>query len=460
MKASLLFSFLSAASASVLVSDPSDIIPASQWASDNAIKADYHVPVIYYQTTANVAPYTVKNHQHKSFKNAVLRTDSNDTSVVIATEGAIVDISDTEIIKFGYSSNLVQASFFGLNSAVLAANGSEIHLSDVNITTHNGAANVYAYGSDTVIDIENLWMYSSGPTSHALYASGNGTIKARNVQTYSGGNRCSAFSGDSPAGYVYIHDSVAHTTGIGSAVGFVLGEMNLTNVVGTATNSPAFFSIGNSVGSCTNCEMEGGLLAGLFIFGLDKSGGANSFYLDHTKVTVTDETAPALWFGAITAEVHMRYTEFETPSGILAVANYSTVTEEFNFYAGYDDAPSAINTADARVFVEQSTLTGDLVAYNGSTLGLHFADHSFWTGKAYIGYGDAELGVTLDASSTWNVTGNTELQNLTNADSTFSNVRSNGFSIKYNASAPANRPLRGRTFKLQGGGKVSPISRK
>ncbi|KAJ5547320.1 hypothetical protein N7494_004905 [Penicillium frequentans] len=458
MKASLLLSLVSLVSGSIIIDDPSDILPQQQWASDNVIKADYDVPVIYYQTTANVAPYNVA-HQRKTFQNAILENKSNDTSVLIATHGSVVNVKDTEVIKFGYSSNLVQSSFFGVNAAVLAANHSQLYLSDVNITTHNGAANIYAYGSDTLIDAENIWLYSSGPTAHGLYASGNGTINARNVQVYSGGNRCSAFSGDNPAGYLYIRDSVAHTGGIGSAIGFVLGEMNLTNVVGSADRSPAFFTIGGAVGSCTNCELTAGLLAGLIIFSLGKSSGVNYFYLDHSRIVVNHETAPALWFGSVVGEVYVRHTEFVTNSGLLAIANYSTITQEFDFYGGYVDNPSAISTADGRVYVEDSTLNGDLVAYNGSTLGLHLSDNSFWTGKGYIGYGNAELGVALDASSIWNVTGNTALLNLTNADGTFSNVRGNGFSITYNESAPANRPLRGRTFKLKGGGTVSPIAK-
>ncbi|CEJ60601.1 hypothetical protein PMG11_09170 [Penicillium brasilianum] len=459
MKALLFLSLVSLVSASIIVNAPSDTIPYQEWASDNAIKADYDVPVIYYQTMAIVSPYTVK-HQHKTFENTVFNGTGNETSVLVAIDGSMVHVRDTTITKFGYSSDLIQASFFGTNSAVLAANHSQLYLSDVNITSHNGAANVYAYGTGTVVDAENIWLYSSGPTAHGLYASGNGTIHARNVNVYSGGNCCSAFSGDNPAGYLYIHDSAAHTAGIGSAVGFVLGEMSLTNVVGSADKSPAFFTIAGAVGTCTNCELTAGLLAGLVIFSLDKSSGVNCFYLDHSKITVTDETAPALWFGGVVGEVYVHHTEFVTSSGLLAVANYSTITQKFNFYAGYSDMPSAVNTADGHVFVEQSTLNGDLVAYNGSTLALQLHGHSFWTGKGYIGHGVAELGVALDASSTWNLTGNTALQNLTNTDGSFSNVRSNGFSIMYNATSPANHALRGRTVKLAGGGTVSPIAEK
>lgn len=38
-----------AALASVTVGDPSDVIPASDWADDNAIVPDYNVPFLEYQ---------------------------------------------------------------------------------------------------------------------------------------------------------------------------------------------------------------------------------------------------------------------------------------------------------------------------------------------------------------------------------------------------------------------------
>ena len=37
--------------------------------------------------------------------------------------------------------------------------------------------------------------------------------------------------------------------------------------------------------------------------------------------------------------------------------------------------------------VSESSLTGDLVPYNGSTISFALQEHSAWTGAAYAGYG-------------------------------------------------------------------------
>jgi nucleoside-specific outer membrane channel protein Tsx len=78
------------------------------------------------------------------------------------------------------------------------------------------------------------------------------------------------------------------------------------------------------------------------------------------------------------------------------------------------------------------------------------------SGKAYVGYGEAELAVSLDKTSSWHLTGDTTLKSFTNADMSFSNVESNGFSSTYDLDAPANKPLKGRIFRLSGGGTVLP----
>ncbi|GAQ42259.1 uncharacterized protein AtWU_06700 [Aspergillus tubingensis] len=416
MKPYSVFHFIAAAMAAITISDPGDIIPAFQWESDNAIIADYNVSTEAVQRIAQVGPYMVRG-QEKRFNHTTLAVDGNDTSVLVATEHANVYVDHTEVVKFGYSSNLIQASFYGVNSAVLVANNSQLRLTDVNITTHNGAANVYAYGTDSVAYIDNAWLYSSGPTAHGLYAAGNGTIRARNVHHFSGGNRCSSFSGDTPAGYLYVEDSIAHTTGIGSAIVFAVKHANLTNVVGYAEQSPAFFTIGEGHAVATDCDLTAGLLGGAVIFSISKDTQAYPFQftLENTRLKVLGD-APGLWYGTVYADSYIR--------------NSQIITEEY--------------------------LEGDLVAYNGSTLGFSLERHSHWKGRAYVGYGEAELAVYLDKTSSWNLTGDTALKDFTNADMSFGNVNSNGFSVTYDADAPANKALARRTFNLTGGGTVSP----
>ncbi len=329
-------------------------------------------------------------------------------------------------------------------------------MSDINVTTHNGAANVFGYGNDTVVNVQNAWLYSSGPTSHGLYASGNAVINAKNVRHYSGGNRCSSFSGDNPAGYLNVENAVAHTDGIGSAICYALGLCNMTNVIGHASRSPVTFSDGPQTTIWRNSDVTAGLLAGTVLFSSMVRQAGASVTFDHSKLTVLGKTMPALWFGnTIATGSIISSTINNTASDILVVANYSQVTQDFNYFAGYPDN-NMLLPAQATVNIEESAVSGSLVAYNGSSISLNLTQHSKWTGKALSGFGAAYFGVSLDQTSNWTLTATTKLVNFTDADSSLSNIASNGFNITYNSSAPANSAWAGKTKSLPGGGKLVP----
>lgn len=144
-----------------------------------------------------------------------LSATANDTSVIIIIVCADVNLTDDTTVKHGTS---WEASFWGLNAAVNVQNTLVSYITDINVTTHNGAASIYAYGSDIVVHVDGAWLYSSGPASHGLYASGDCMIIATDIQHQSGVNRCSLPAGDSPAGHVTIVNAVANTDGIGSGI--------------------------------------------------------------------------------------------------------------------------------------------------------------------------------------------------------------------------------------------------
>lgn len=52
-----------AALASVTLGDPSDVIPASDWAADNAIIPDYNVPFLEYQPSDSESPYLLATYR-------------------------------------------------------------------------------------------------------------------------------------------------------------------------------------------------------------------------------------------------------------------------------------------------------------------------------------------------------------------------------------------------------------
>lgn len=101
-----------AATATITITDPSDTINPADWAFDNALLADYEIEPILYQTQAIVGPYSYTSKRFKITR-ALLATSANDTSALIISNSSHIEVSYSVIVKFGYCSNLYQASFYG-----------------------------------------------------------------------------------------------------------------------------------------------------------------------------------------------------------------------------------------------------------------------------------------------------------------------------------------------------------
>ncbi len=140
----------------------------------------------------------------------------------------------------------------------------------------------------------------------------------------------------------------------------------------------------------------------------------------------------------------------------MVVANFSQITQDFDYYASYADNSNLL-PALVNVSVAESTLIGDLVAYNSSLISWSLASYSSWTGKAYPGFGEGYFDIHLDRTSTWTLTGTTRVQNFTDEDVTLGNVESRGFDVFYNASGGLNGWLGGKRVGLRGGGSVIPF---
>ncbi|KAL5043465.1 hypothetical protein BDW71DRAFT_199816 [Aspergillus fruticulosus] len=234
--------------------------------------------------------------------------DANDTSVLVATPRATSLASTRPSI----------------------ANSSTAHIENSNITVHDGAANIFAYGTGTTVCVRNTGLRSSGPASHGLYAAGNGTIYASNIRHYSGSNLCSSYSGDTPARYVYVRNAVAHTAGAGSAIFYALGETAVFKKV----------------------DFTAGLLVGTVMFpSAERQSGASDM--------------ASLWFGDVIATTHLVATEINPASGILVIANSSHVTQAFDHFADAVDDMST-EPVEVTISVAESTLEVDLAAANGS----------------------------------------------------------------------------------------------
>lgn len=70
-----------------------------------------------WQTTYHILPYLSTNTYTDttvSLSHVVQEQTNNDSSVAIFTENTQATVTDSRFIKSGYSSNLIEASFFGM----------------------------------------------------------------------------------------------------------------------------------------------------------------------------------------------------------------------------------------------------------------------------------------------------------------------------------------------------------
>lgn len=253
-----------------------------------------------------------------------------------------------------------------------------------------------------------------------------------------------------------VYDSVAHTFGIGSATYYALGTIYADNVLSRSEQGPVVFMDGNQNATLINCDATAGLLGGVAIFGSSIRESGASLKLKNSKITTLGDTVPGLWFGNTIVEVTISNTVLNVSSGVLIVANYSQITQDFDVYASYADN-NDLQPAEVFATVTESDLVGDLVAYNNSYISWKLGSYSTWTGAAYSGYGNAYFDVSLDESSKWSLTQTTTVQNLTDYDRGLTNIQSNGFTLYYNSSALLNQWLNGTTVSLEGGGFAKPL---
>ena len=109
--------------------------------------------------------------------------------------------------------------------------------------------------------------------------------------------------------------------------------------------------------------------------------------------------------------------------------------------------------------MDGQSLTGDLVADSISSITASMQNNSSLIGAINSGNTARSIDLTLDASSTWTVTGNSYLSCLSNSSgisgSTISNVIGNGYTVFYDKDACLE--LAGQTYTLKGGGSLEPV---
>ena len=201
------------------------------------------------------------------------------------------------------------------------------------------------------------------------------------------------------------------------------GTMNNTICVTTGSSQSALFLSSSSM-DLTDCRL------------VSTGNGAYCVYLQNSKLTcdMTDISV-----------------EDSRDANSFSLQNSAIEFEDCEI------SGNLLYTGENSIAFYGADLTGDICAgSNEDALEMTLYNCSKIKGCSYD---DSAMGlyVSLDKSSSWELTGDSFVACLTTADTSLSNIISNGHSLYYNSENEGNEWLEGKTFSLPGGGFLIPL---
>lgn len=352
-----------------------------------------------------------------------IESTTADENALLAQNGGVLKVTNAEITKSGDDENGDNCNFYGINSSVLSTGeNSEVYLSDSKInSTGEGNNGVFATDSGTAY-VNNVEITTTkGSNSRGLDATYGGVIYGNDLTVSTAKDHCAALATDRGGGYISVTNSKLETAGNGSPLIYSTGDIEVDNVTGTSSGSQIAgmeglnrIVINNSTLESTHDGTSGSdpIKNGVILY-QSTSGDADTASADSCEFEAVDSTLKtAITDGAMfyvtntKANVVLQNTTLDFDSAKVDLINASGNSSN-NWGTEGKNGGTATFTGIAQ------TLNGNISTDKISSVDLNLTDGSTWTG---VSEGSNNLNVTVDGTSTWVVTEDTTVADLSAAD--------------------------------------------
>ena len=379
-----------------------------------------------------------------------------DQSGVLATDNGSLALSGSKITTSGDSSSLDNSSFYGLNAAVVATAGSTIDLSDSSVTTTGTGANgVFATGTDASVTLSGGTIDCTAQGAHGVDATLSGTLTLANVDITTRGANSAAIATDRGGGTITATGGTISTSGQDSPGIYSTGAVTVSGAAIESTGAEAAVIEGGNSITLTNTKLSSSKADkwGVMIYQSmsgDAQGTKGTFTMTGGSLSYTPSTGPLFYVTNSTGVITLKGVTLTAGSGTLVKAGAD------KWGTSGSNGGTVILTADGQ------TLAGDMVADKISTISATLQNSSTLTGAINADKAAKAVSLTLDSSSTWNVTADSYLTTLADAGgisgTTIANIHGNGHTVYYDSGNSANGGLAGKTYALAGGGQLKPMA--
>ena len=395
------------------------------------------------------AKYTVSSGSKKITSKTI--TDSNsDENAVLVTGGGKLKLTDVNIKKTGDTSSEDGSNFYGLNAAVAVQADSTAVISGGKIVTDSDGSNaVFATGENARVTVTGTTIYTKGNSSRGLDATYGGTVTGSDLVIKTLGAHCAPLATDRGGGTVTVSDSKLYSSGDGSPCIYSTGDISAASCTGKATGAQIAVVEGKNSITLDKCTLIGAGKNGVMLY-QSTSGDADvgtAVFSCKNSALKTTSTGPMFYITNTDAVINLENTKLVFSSGVLI----NTAGNNTNNWGKTGE-----NGGNVTLNAAKQTLKGDITCDSISSAEINLTKGSSLTG-AIDTANTGDVSVTLDSTSKWNVTADSYVTAITDADATYSNIISNGHTIYYSASDSRNSALGGKTVTLSDGGRLVPV---
>jgi hypothetical protein len=381
-----------------------------------------------------------------------INATEQDQSAVLVTDSGTLNLSKSKITTSGNTSSQDSSSFAGLNGAVLATTGSTINLTESIITTTGEGANgAFATGDKSAVNLTNVIIDATAGGAHGVMATKSGTVTLKDVNITTRGQSSGALATDRGSGTITAEGGTITTSGMNSPAIYSTGVISVTNAVMSATGAESAVIEGANTINVTNSTLTSSMEDkwGVMIYQSmsgDAEGTQGKFTMSGGELSNTASKGPLFFVTNSTGVIHLSNVTVTAASGELINASANRWGNEGS------NGGTVIFTADSQ------NLAGSITADKISSVELTLKNGSSLKSAVNPTNSAKAMKLTLDVTSSWNVTANSYVSTLSDPDgitgTTVTNIKGNGFTVYYNSAACPE--LGGKAYSLSEGGSLVP----
>ncbi len=373
-----------------------------------------------------------------------------DESALLISTADEVTVTDPTVTKSGDSDGGDSCNFYGLNAAVLVKDGATATIRGGTISSDaSGANGVFCYGGNggqngaagdgTTLTIYDTVIVTTGDGSGGIMTTGGGVTYAYDLEVTTSGRSSAPIRTDRGGGTVVVDGGSYTSNGLGSPAIYSTADITVSNATLTSNLSEGVCIEGLNAITLVDCDLTAN----------NTQRNSNATFLDTIMIyqsmsgDAASGTSHFTMTGGILTSKSGHVFHVTNTNAVITLEGVTIVNEDADkilLSVCADGWSGGSNVAALKAIAQQ--LVGAIKVGSDSSLTLELTEGSSFEGSIDGSIMNAKgetvstevgtVSVTLDASSTWTLTGDSYVSSFSGDAA---NVVSNGYTLYVNGVA-------------------------